>query len=125
MADPREQFLRDLGYTEKAIAFIVGEVNVGEIDEPSVAVRHQGHCGDIVILQMILAAIGLLGVAIGLAASLAVTRVMTRMLFNVSATDPVTFVVIALLLIGVALVASYLPARRATKVNPIVALRAE
>ena len=47
MPDPREQLLRDLGYTEKAIAFIVGEVNVGEIDEPSVAVRHQGHCGDI------------------------------------------------------------------------------
>jgi NifU-like protein involved in Fe-S cluster formation len=50
--DPREQFLRDLGYTEKAIAFIVGEVNVGEIDEPSVAVRHQGHCGDIMILHL-------------------------------------------------------------------------
>jgi predicted permease len=71
------------------------------------------------------ARLALLGVAIGLAASLAVTRVMTRMLFDVSATDPVTFVVIPLLLIGVALVASYLPARRATKVDPIVALRAE
>jgi NifU-like protein involved in Fe-S cluster formation len=40
MPDPREQLLRDLGHTEKAIAFIVGEVNVGELDEPSVAVRH-------------------------------------------------------------------------------------
>jgi putative ABC transport system permease protein len=65
------------------------------------------------------------GVAIGLVASFAVTRVMTRMLFDVSATDPVTFVVISLLLIAVALLASYLPARRATKVDPIVALRAE
>jgi len=52
MPDPREQLLRDLGYTEQAIAFIVGEVNVGEIDEPSVAVRHQGHCGDIMILHL-------------------------------------------------------------------------
>jgi len=65
------------------------------------------------------------GVAIGLVASFAVTRVMTKMLFNVSATDPVTFVAISLLLIAVALVASYLPARRATRVDPIVALRAD
>jgi ABC-type antimicrobial peptide transport system permease subunit len=71
------------------------------------------------------AKLALLGVVIGLAASFAVTRVMTNMLFNVSATDPLTFVVISLLLISVALVASYLPARRATKVDPIVALRAE
>jgi len=52
MPDPREQFLRDLGYTEKAIAFIMGEVHVGELDEPSVAVRHQGQCGDIMVLHL-------------------------------------------------------------------------
>jgi NifU-like protein involved in Fe-S cluster formation len=52
MPDPREQFLRDIGYTEKAIAFIIGEINVGELDDPSVAVRHQGHCGDIMILHL-------------------------------------------------------------------------
>jgi len=52
MTDPREQFLKDLGYTEKAIAFIVGEVHVGDLEEPSVAVRHQGLCGDVMVLHL-------------------------------------------------------------------------
>jgi putative ABC transport system permease protein len=67
----------------------------------------------------------LIGVALGLAAALALTRVMRNLLFNVSATDPATFTLIALLLIAVALIASYIPARRATKVDPLQALRHE
>jgi putative ABC transport system permease protein len=69
--------------------------------------------------------LALIGVALGLAAALALTRVMKNLLFNMSATDPATFALIALLLIGVALIASYTPARRATKVDPLLPLRHE
>jgi putative ABC transport system permease protein len=67
----------------------------------------------------------LIGVALGLAAALALTRVMKNLLFEVSATDPATFALIALLLVVVSLIASYIPARRATKVDPLQALRNE
>jgi putative ABC transport system permease protein len=80
------------------------------------------------VLRMILAQgakIAGAGVAIGMAASFGLTRLMSKLLFSVSAADPVTFAAVALVLILVALLACYIPARRALRVDPIIALRYE
>jgi ABC-type antimicrobial peptide transport system permease subunit len=65
----------------------------------------------------------LTGLVIGVGASIALTRLIAKLLFGVSPTDPLTFVVIPLLLTAVALLAGWIPARRATRVDPLVALR--
>jgi ABC-type antimicrobial peptide transport system permease subunit len=69
--------------------------------------------------------LALIGAVIGLAGAFAITRVMSSLLFGVTATDATTFTAVAVLLIVVAFVACLIPARRAAKVDPLVALRNE
>jgi len=69
--------------------------------------------------------LALIGVALGVASAVAGTRLMTGFLFNVSPTDPWTFAGVVGIILGVVFVASYLPARRASRVDPLEALRTE
>ena len=70
-------------------------------------------------------AMGVTGLALGLGGAAALTKYLQKMLFGVTALDPITFIAISGLFIAVILVASYIPARQATKIDPLVALRHE
>jgi putative ABC transport system permease protein len=69
--------------------------------------------------------LALIGIAVGLAGAFASTHLMTTLLFEVTPTDAVTYAIVSVSLLAAALVACYIPARRATKVDPLVALRYE
>jgi putative ABC transport system permease protein len=95
---------------------------------PEIGIRMALGADQRAILAMILKkgmSWALLGIVIGAAASFALTRLMSSLLFDISATDPLTFIAIALLLAAVAMLACWIPARRATRVDPMVALRYE
>jgi putative ABC transport system permease protein len=124
-----------------AVAFVIATVGIYGVISYAVSQRtHEigirmalgAQASD--VLRMVIwrgMSLTLIGVTLGLAAALALTRVLknqfldTNLLFNVSATDPATFALIALLLVGVAMIASYIPAQRATKIDPLQALRHE
>jgi putative ABC transport system permease protein len=104
------------------ISYLVGQ----RTQEIGVRVALGAQRGD--VLRLIMghgARMALIGVAIGVGAALGLTRLMASQLFGVSAHDPLTFAEVALLLIMVAVAACYVPARRAMRVDPMVALRHE
>ncbi|HLK18984.1 MAG TPA: FtsX-like permease family protein, partial [Bryobacteraceae bacterium] len=69
--------------------------------------------------------LSLIGIAVGITGAFALSRILSRFLYGVAASDPITYIGVAVLLLVVALVASYIPARRAIRIDPVAALRAE
>ena len=118
-----------------ALALVLGMIGIYGVISYTVSQRRRefgirlalgAHPGK--VLNMVLrqgVKMALVGVVIGLGGAFALTRLMTSLLFGVAASDPATFVAVALLLVLVALLACYWPARRAMKVDPMVALRYE
>jgi putative ABC transport system permease protein len=135
LAQSRPRFLAILLTMFSSVALVLAAVGIYGVISYSVAqrtsefgIRMAMGAGPRDVLGMVIgqgARIGVIGVIIGLAGALSLTRLMRGLLFGVSAFDPETFLAMAALLAGVTLLACYVPARRATKVDPMVALRYE
>lgn len=135
IAVARPRFILTLLCVFAAVALLLGSIGIYGIISHTVAKRtgeigirmalgaQSGNVVTMVIRQGFL--LTLAGVVIGLLGAFAATRVMAGLLFEVSATDPWTLAAVTTLVIGVALLASYMPARRASQVDPLVALRVE
>ncbi len=117
------------------IALVLASLGVYGVVDYAVSMRTREICVRIAlgaqtrdVVRMVVrqgVVLAVVGVAIGLVGALAVSRLLASALYGISATDPSTFLLIPLMLAGVALLASYLPARRAAQVDPVVALRSE
>jgi putative ABC transport system permease protein len=108
--------------------FIETPNSPGEIRRSEIGVRIALGATTTNVLKLVLkqaVRTALIGVSVGLVASLILTRTMRSLLFEVSPADPLTLTAVAILLLLLAMLASYIPARRATRVDPIVALRYE
>jgi len=95
---------------------------------PSTKLRKALGADNVNVMRLVLKeslVLSLIGVGIGLAAAFGLTRLISSQLYGVTATDPVTFSIVSVGLVGIALLASYVPARRAVRTDPMEALRAE
>ncbi len=131
----RPRFVMTLMGIFAVVALVLGAVGIYGVMSYSVAQRTNeigvrialgaggGEVSRMVVGQGMRVAV--LGIVAGLAGAFAVTRWLDSLLFKVSTTDPLTYAMVAILLTGVALIASYLPARRATRVDPMTAIRTE
>jgi putative ABC transport system permease protein len=118
-----------------AIALVLATVGIYSVISYSITLRTQeigirmalGARRTAILLMVLRKGIvlTLIGAAIGLAGALALTRWMSSLLFGISASDPMTYVLVLLLALGAALLACAIPARRATRVDPLIALRYE
>ena len=131
----RLRFLTLLLSAFSAVALILASVGLYGVISYSVVQRRREFGIRIALGAQHLPVVGLVlgrglllagaGIFIGLAGAFALTRLLSGFLFGITATDPATFIAVSLVLGAVAILASYLPARRATQVDPLIALRAE
>jgi ABC-type antimicrobial peptide transport system permease subunit len=95
---------------------------------PEIGIRMALGASSVQVMRMVIGSglqLAVVGIAVGILVALGATRSLTTLLYQVAPNDPLTFVAVPILFVAIAMAACYLPARRATHVNPLVALRFE